>query len=174
MSWMDYVRQHGGSVNTEIAKRVGVTPQSIGRWHASEPKPELVRAFAKAYGRPVLEAFVAAGLLTAEDANEQVVRSDSSQLSDEDLVNEVLARMRRGGSRGDTAPMKQDQDATTPQSGVADLPMLSEGRRRRSTRRTADVMTAEERRAAGIPPDVPLAAQRRKRSAGHEPGEDAE
>lgn len=106
MAWIDYVRQHaGGDDDTAIGRRIGVSGASVGRWRTSAPKPESVRAFAAAYQVSVLEAFVAAGFLTAAQARETVVRVDVSSLSDDELVSEVLARMKRGEDRGKTAPI---------------------------------------------------------------------
>ncbi|MBE1606224.1 helix-turn-helix domain-containing protein [Actinopolymorpha pittospori] len=54
----------------EIARRLGIAPSSVNRWQTGDPKPESVRAFAIEYGRPVPEAFVAAGFMQPEDVEE--------------------------------------------------------------------------------------------------------
>ena len=53
------------------AENIGQTQATISRWRSGKAAPDEaapVAAFAKAYGRDVLEAFVAAGLLELEDA----------------------------------------------------------------------------------------------------------
>lgn len=55
----------------DVAERSGVTQATISRWaggKATPTNPAKVAAFAKAYGRNVLEAFIAAGMLEEEDA----------------------------------------------------------------------------------------------------------
>ncbi|HZC25507.1 MAG TPA: helix-turn-helix transcriptional regulator [Actinopolymorphaceae bacterium] len=71
MSWWEYVQRvtRRGSQH-EIARRIGISPSSVNRWKTSDPKPESVRALAVEYGRPVQEAFVAAGYLQPEDVDE--------------------------------------------------------------------------------------------------------
>jgi DNA-binding transcriptional regulator YdaS (Cro superfamily) len=71
MSWWDYVQRitRRGSQH-EIARRLGISPSSVNRWKTSDPKPESVRALAVEYGRPVPEAFVAAGYMQPEDVED--------------------------------------------------------------------------------------------------------
>lgn len=71
---------------------------------------ENVAAFARGYGRPVLEAFVAAGFLTDQEAKQRPEAAPSLRvLSDQELVDEVLRRMReRGDDGGDTAATNDD------------------------------------------------------------------
>lgn len=67
-TWWDYVQRiSGGASQSEIARRIGLTSASVSRWRHSAPQPDNVRAFARAYGRPALEALVAAGIVTEED-----------------------------------------------------------------------------------------------------------
>lgn len=71
MTWWNYVRETAGTDNqADIARKVGVSQPSISQWRTSTPKPESVRAFAQAYGRPVVEAVIAAGILTEKEARE--------------------------------------------------------------------------------------------------------
>jgi len=66
------------------------------------PDPVPVAAFARAYHRPVLEAFIAAGFLTAQEAGEQPTAlplSPVKSLTDDELLDEVRRRLSlRGGS----------------------------------------------------------------------------
>lgn len=94
MTWWQYVTAVGGGASqAAIARRAGLSPATVSRWQSSEPHPRNVAAFALAYGRPVLEAFVAAGFLTDEQARAQVVRIDPTELTDDELVDEVRGRL---------------------------------------------------------------------------------
>ena len=79
----------------EIARRLGVAPSSVNRWKTSGPKPETVRAFAVAYGRPVAEAFLAAGYLRPEDVRTtpgaHLPQRHSELLPVEETVNAIWA-----------------------------------------------------------------------------------
>lgn len=97
MTWWDYVTDRGGDNQSVIARRLGIPTATVSRWQGSTPKPESVAAFARAYGRPALEAFVAAGFLTADEAGEQPTAPPSlATLSDDDLIEEVRRRMTGG------------------------------------------------------------------------------
>lgn len=70
-SWAKYVERVAGTdVSTEIAKATGINQSSVYRWLKDGAVPSTAHAarFAQAYGRNVLEAFVAAEFLTAEEA----------------------------------------------------------------------------------------------------------
>lgn len=101
MTWWSYVRRHSGTdTQADISRRLGLAQASVSRWVNSAPKPENVVAFANAYGRPVLEAFVAAGFLDQRDITNIVeVRSSPSDMSDEELLAEVGRRMARQPAR---------------------------------------------------------------------------
>lgn len=72
-SWWEYVqRVSGHALQTEIADRVEINQGTVSRWKSGESvRPISVAAFARAYDRPVLEAFVAAGFLTTADISAQ-------------------------------------------------------------------------------------------------------
>lgn len=110
MTWWDYVsRIAKGETQERIARRINVTSPSVGRWKTSAPKPENVAAFARAYGRPVLEAFIAAGFLSETDAAAQVTITRQQDPSDDELLDLLRRRLERdrqeSGHRGDTAPI---------------------------------------------------------------------
>lgn len=76
--WAAYVRAVAGDVPAQaIADRItdrigrGVSQPTVNRWlngeYSGELKPANVAAFASAYDRPVLQAFLAAGLLAPDD-----------------------------------------------------------------------------------------------------------
>lgn len=117
MTWWTYVQRHAaGARNAHIAAAIGITPSSVGRWSSgSNPDPAQAAAFARAYGRPVLEAFVAAGFLTPREAGERPAAAPSlATLSDIDLINEVWSRMTGGESGGLDIPEKMDDGVVTP------------------------------------------------------------
>lgn len=103
MAWWAYVQKRAkGESNSRIAQAVGVTPSSVSRWGSgSMPDPAQAAAFARAYGRPVLEAFAAAGFLTPQEARERPSTSPSvDDLTDEELLDEIRKRMLQGRSEG--------------------------------------------------------------------------
>jgi transcriptional regulator with XRE-family HTH domain len=84
--WAAYVRAVTGDVpaqaiSDKIAERVGegVSQPTVSRWlagkNSGELKPGNVAAFATAYDRPVLQAFLAAGLLTANQVGKGLTRT---------------------------------------------------------------------------------------------------
>lgn len=111
MRWWSYVTQVSGGNQTEIAYKVGVSVPSVSRWRTSAPKPQNVVAFARAYDRPVIEAFIAAGYLTEADAQQKVVVDrKASDLSDSELVAEVDRRIRQARE----SLSKPDPDTSAP------------------------------------------------------------
>lgn len=94
MAWMDYVKRVAGSdTPSDIARRTGLGPSSVTRWQISAPKPDNIRAFAKAYNRPVLEAFVEAGLLTQEEADVTTLPADLAEVDSDALLAEIRRRL---------------------------------------------------------------------------------
>lgn len=97
MSWWDYVQKYAnGDSNADIARSVGVTPSSIGRWVNGGVDPNKAAAFARSYGRPVLEAFIAAGFLSPEEARATVVVRESRTIRDfsnEELLEVIRERL---------------------------------------------------------------------------------
>lgn len=69
--WSRYVTTVAGShEQTAIASRTGVSQGTVSRWLSRRYTPDKaapVVAFARGYNRPVLEALVAAGMITIED-----------------------------------------------------------------------------------------------------------
>lgn len=81
-SWDTYVsRTVGpGTSQVEIAERTGIDQTTISRWLSGGPRPrtpQMVTRFARGYDRPVLEAFIAAGLISTSDARVRVVKPRS-------------------------------------------------------------------------------------------------
>ncbi|MBO2461124.1 helix-turn-helix transcriptional regulator [Spirillospora sp. NPDC000708] len=71
-TWWEYVVRTAGTDNqSEIARKIGRDQSSLNKWpQGAKPRVESVRAFADGYGRPILEAMVAAGILTEEEARQ--------------------------------------------------------------------------------------------------------
>lgn len=70
-TWARYVRRISGDAGgSEIEKRTGIRQSNISRWlnEGTTPQPAQAAKFAQAYEANVLEAFVAAGFLTDEEA----------------------------------------------------------------------------------------------------------
>lgn len=86
----------------EIAAVTGIEQTSISQWKRGlgTPKWQSVVAIARAYHRSPVEAFIAAGYIT-EDEAAQVVKlpTPASELSTEELLAELGRRTR--GHRGD-------------------------------------------------------------------------
>lgn len=93
MSWWDYVQRITRRASQhEIARRVGISPSSVNRWKTSDPKPESVRALAVEFGRPVPEAFVAAGYMQPEDVDDlEEVPRPAGPLSVEEAAEKIWA-----------------------------------------------------------------------------------
>jgi transcriptional regulator with XRE-family HTH domain len=94
MSWWDYVsRITKGDSQTAIAERTGLSQGGISGWRTKAPKPETVAAFARGYDRPVLEAFVAAGFLTAEEAQMTKPEPILADVPSGELLSELGRRL---------------------------------------------------------------------------------
>lgn len=96
-SWGEYVvRVARTDVSTEIASATGIGQSTVYRWlhKGAGPKTPHAAKFALTYGRDVLEAFVAAGFLTEEEARVQPAREpDLTAVPAEDLAAEVSRRL---------------------------------------------------------------------------------
>jgi hypothetical protein len=71
--WAKYVdRVIGDTGQAEAAKMAGVDQSCISRWRSGKlqraPDARAVVAFARAFGRPAVEALAAAGYITAAEA----------------------------------------------------------------------------------------------------------
>jgi transcriptional regulator with XRE-family HTH domain len=96
-TWAEYVeRITGGASQTAVAEKAGISQSAVNRWRTVTPKPETVIALARAYDRPLLEAFIAAGWLSKDDTALTEIRSSVYELSDDVLLAEVRRRMAAG------------------------------------------------------------------------------
>lgn len=118
MVWSDYLKAAApGAQQRDIALAAGVDQATVSRWQRSgaPPRPENVAAFARAYRRPVLEAFVAAGFLTKNEARERPRgRPRLDLIDDGELLAELARRLGvQSASAAETDPAISD---TTMQS----------------------------------------------------------
>jgi transcriptional regulator with XRE-family HTH domain len=96
--WSEYVRRIVGDLNQlEIAAKTGLAQTNIGRWLRGipqAPKVESVVAFARAFNQPPVEALVAAGYITAEEAGVKArkTRTPLREYSQVELLDELLRR----------------------------------------------------------------------------------
>lgn len=93
--WVNYVNSVVGTdTQALIGQKTGVSAATISRWSVFAPKPENVAAFARAYRRPVLEAFIAAGFLSEEEAGQQpAAKASAASLSNDELLEELKERL---------------------------------------------------------------------------------
>lgn len=71
-TWAEYVHQHtADQTQGQVAARTGINQATISRWRAGrevQPTAQAVVAFARGYGLPPVEALVAAGVLSPDEA----------------------------------------------------------------------------------------------------------
>jgi hypothetical protein len=95
--WSTYLRElTRGEPQDAVGRKAGVNGSTVYRWrHGSRPgRPAEVAALAVAYGGNVLEAFVAAGYLTPEQAGMPPQSPpDWTTVSNEELLEQVAARL---------------------------------------------------------------------------------
>lgn len=99
VDWWTYVERTARTDRQrDISDRTGLDPSAVSRWKSGHvPKADMVAEFARAYDRPVLEAFLAAGFLTSEEADEQPVEQPTADsLTNEQLVEAIEKRLRHG------------------------------------------------------------------------------
>lgn len=81
--------------SAQVAERAGFDKSQLTKWsQGKQVSPRLARETAVALNAPILEAFIAAGYLLPEDANVEIVERPIQSLSDDELLNEVLNRMK--------------------------------------------------------------------------------
>lgn len=149
-----YVVSVAGDVPyVRIAERAGVDRSVITRWaKGSRPDVDFAIAFARAMERPPLEALVAAGFITADEAALREVPAALGSFSSTMLAEELVTRLRELETNRDSdiGPVVAHVNLTgsTPVSGRsdaaerADLPDLP---RNVQVRRKGDAALAAER-----------------------------
>jgi transcriptional regulator with XRE-family HTH domain len=97
VTWKAYVASVIGSdQQKDAAEKTGVDQSTISRWlRNGEPgRAENIVKFARGYGRPPLQALVAAQLLTATEAKQRPTAAPSlADLTDDELLDEVRRRL---------------------------------------------------------------------------------
>lgn len=98
-TWQKYVATiTGDATQTAIAERTEIAQTTIGRWLNGTKAPTeaaKVAAFAQSYDRNPLEAFVAAGMLTVDQAGRGLEAHSVKLL--ESLVDELAPRRQKIG-----------------------------------------------------------------------------
>jgi transcriptional regulator with XRE-family HTH domain len=93
--WSEYVRDVAGGLNQlQIAAKTGLAQTNIGRWLRGEPgapRADTVIAFARAFDQPAVEALLAAGYLTSEEA-EAKARTPLAEFTMHELIEELNRR----------------------------------------------------------------------------------
>lgn len=109
-----------------MADKTGIDGPSFSKWKSGQvPKAETVARFARAYDASVLKAFVAAGFLTSSEAGERpVANPDLTQLTNDELLELVRARMTGGsGERADSSTATKEAGSGRPLRSVDGLDM---------------------------------------------------
>jgi transcriptional regulator with XRE-family HTH domain len=95
--WWVYFRSTAGTEDgATIAQATGVTAPQVSRWKSSKNRPsaDSMARFARHYGRPPVEALVAAGYLTADEAGDAIeIERGLDTRSDDELIEEVRRRL---------------------------------------------------------------------------------
>jgi len=97
-NWWTYVTRNApGRSRTDIGSLAGVDPSQVSRWKSGgTPQPENAIRFARSIGGDPIEALVAAGFLVPDEAHgPTIVRTGGGDLSDEELLTEIRARLAR-------------------------------------------------------------------------------
>jgi transcriptional regulator with XRE-family HTH domain len=99
--WTDYVRRIAENLNQlEIAAKTGISQTNIGRWLRGAPgipKADNVVQFARAFDQPPVEALMAAGYITPDEAGVKAklpkTRTPLRDYTDVELVDELRRRV---------------------------------------------------------------------------------
>lgn len=97
-NWSDFLRARlddRGWDAAHLAAEAGVTPSIVSRWMSGAHKPtaDRVRAVADALNVSVMEAMIAADVITPEEAKVTAMTPDPKLLSDQELLNELTRRL---------------------------------------------------------------------------------
>lgn len=132
----------GGEIpGSTISRKMGMDQSAPNSWRTGKPRPETARRFARAYEVPVLDAFIACGWITADEAGALPTSvPDPTELDDAVLVKEIERRL------SDAKKMRGAADGSTAGPGSAAEP-LAEGPRGRLKRQQQEVKTKAQKRA---------------------------
>lgn len=146
--WQYVVRTADTDMQKRMADATGISQTAFSRWKTGQNKPEAphVITFARAYGRPAVEALVAAGILSDRDASEVIeIHRGLDRLSDDELLAEIRQRM-KGARYGVASEAESDASSAEdegeeavrrsgPEPPGPDEPATAAGRTRRALRR---------------------------------------
>ncbi|AFL48014.1 immunity repressor [Mycobacterium phage Avani] len=97
-TWWNYVTRIAGTEEQKaIAAKSKIGPTVINRWAngSTAPSAQSIVQLARAYGRPPVEAFVAAGYLTPSEAADVIeVHYGPDRISDAELVAQIEIRLK--------------------------------------------------------------------------------
>ncbi|UXE04515.1 immunity repressor [Mycobacterium phage Aubs] len=97
-TWWNYVTRIAGTEEQKaIAAKSRIGPTVINRWAngSTAPSAQSIVQLARAYGRPPVEAFVAAGYLTPSEAADVIeVHYGPDRISDAELVAQIEIRLK--------------------------------------------------------------------------------
>ncbi|MGM1061743.1 helix-turn-helix transcriptional regulator [Saccharothrix sp. Mg75] len=98
--WWDYVEtnlRNRGLTTGDLARRTGVDRSRISEWKRGKGVSiETARSVARLFEASPLEAWVAAELITAEEARLHRTRPNPADLTDQELIAELARRLARG------------------------------------------------------------------------------
>lgn len=88
---------HGIRSDSALASRIKLPQSTVTRWrHDVTPQPEQLHKIAEAFGLNVLELFVLAGHLTAEQAQLQQVEKPIEEYPPDEFAREAARRLSGG------------------------------------------------------------------------------
>lgn len=111
MTWMEYVRRHTTStVQTVIGGVMGVDQTRVSAWirDGDVPAPATAIRIARHLGVAPAEVLLAAGHITAEEAQAQVTHVQVTEPTDRQLLDMLGERLRKAGGSGGDTPAKTD------------------------------------------------------------------
>ena len=96
-NWAEYVDHAiSGVSQAHIAEKTGLAQSAISRWLRGDtdaPRAEYAVIFARALDRNPIEALIAAGYITAEEAGAKLdVKTPLSEYSNYELIRELARR----------------------------------------------------------------------------------
>lgn len=103
MAWAGYLEQAmPGVTQKQIAAAAGVDQSTVSRWRrgAGQPSAQTVIRLARRLNLSPTQALVAAGHLTADEANAEVTYTAPADLSDDELIETLQSRLRATRSAG--------------------------------------------------------------------------
>ena len=108
-----------------LSKRAHLNPATVSRWFTDDAQPSIknIRQVAEAMGIPVVEAMLAADVLTEEELQVKIVAPDPDLLTDEEVLRQVAKRMAGKDSFDDTHEVPAlPEIAVTRDPTAVDLP----------------------------------------------------